>query len=637
MGEQFGWAGAILFVDLSNGRITRRPTRDYRPEAFIGGVGLNTKIFWELGCPEGEAFHPDNPIIISAGPLTGTYGPFGRGLISTVSPQCYPQELFTYSSFGGRFASELKFAGYDAIVLLGKSEKPVYLSIRDEEVRIKSADHVWGVETFETQQALLADEAEASMLVIGPAGENLSRIAVILNETNFAAGQGGFGAVMGSKKLKGIAVRGTSAVNVAKPHECLELIRAIRKENKKVEEWVGKYRGPYTASKETQEIFAKNYYVKQSGCYGCPQQCVSIHHIPEIGLSGAKCANWQWAPLFSDAPNDIWEANVLMQKLGINSFDVTCGIPLLLHLAHKAGIVTTKEIEEDMGLPATQWLGGKATDHRFLRVFLYKVANGEVPYSQGTPRFTEYFEERLPKGKELMNMQIELYTAHGYAYHHVNNLGGALHWATDTRNPVGSSHEYKYPVRDPSPEVMEHFGLPPYSNYQIHDLTKTVYEEAALVTAWVQENQCLKNSLTICEYWTDLTNFYSPPEMDLRIFESRLFSAVTGVPMDAERLAKAGERIWNLRRAVMVRRENRTREDDTLNKPYFEKAITCHGGTARGGQYGPIDRVQFEKLKDKYYELRGWDVMTGWPTRAKLEELDLKDVADKLASFGKLP
>ncbi len=107
--------------------------------------------------------------------------------------------------------------------------------------------------------------------------------------------------------------------------------------------------------------------------------------------------------------------------------------------------------------------------------------------------------------------------------------------------------------------------------------------------------------------------------------------------MDAERLAKAGERIWNLRRAVMVRRENRTREDDTLNKPYFEKAITCHGGTARGAQYGPIDRVQFEKLKDKYYERRGWDGKTGWPTRAKLEELDLKDVADKLASFGKLP
>lgn len=637
MGEQFGWAGTILFVDLSHGRITRVPTAEYRPEEFIGGVGLNTKIFWELGCPAVEAYNPDNPIIISAGPLTGTYGPFGRGLISTVSPQCYPQELFAYSSFGGRFASELKFAGYDAIVILGKSEKPVYLSIHDDEVRMKSADHLWGMDTFEAQQALFANDQGASMLVIGPAGENLSRIAIILNETNFAAGQGGFGAVMGSKNLKGIAVRGASAVKVARPHESLQLIRAITKEMKKVEEWVGRFRVPYTASEETQEIFAKNYYVKQSGCYGCPRQCVSVHHIPGIGLSGAKCANWQWAPMFSNAPNDIWEANVLMQKLGINSFDITCGIPLLLKLAHQAGILTTKEIEEDIGLPATPWLGGKATDHEFLSVFLHKVAHGEVPYSQGTPRFTDYFEKRLPQGRELTNMQRELYTARGYAYHHVNNLGSVLHWATDTRNPIGSSHEYKYPFREPPAEVMEHFGLPPYSRYQIHDLTQTVYEEAGSVTAWVQENQCLKNSLTMCEFWTDLTNFYSPPQMDLRIFESRVFSAVTGVNMNVEKLAEAGERIWNMRRAVMVRRENRTREDDTVNEPYFEKAITCYGGVARGRQNGPIDRVKFEKLKDRYYELRGWDVKTGRPTRGKLEELGLKDVADKLASLGKLP
>jgi aldehyde:ferredoxin oxidoreductase len=637
MGEPSGWTGMILFVDLSSGRITRVPTTDYGPEEFIGGVGLNTKIFWELGCPGVEAFHPDNPLIVSAGPLTGTYGPFGRGLISTISPQCYPRELFAYSSFGGRFPSELKFAGYDAVVILGKSEKPVYLSIRDDEVRIEPAHTVWGRDTFETQQTLLGNEEGSSMLVIGPAGENLSRIAIILNETNFAAGQGGFGAVMGSKKLKAIAVRGTGAVKVAIPQESLKLLRTIIEENKKVEEWVGRFQGPYTASQETQEIYAKHYYVKQSGCYGCPRQCVSIHDVPDIGLSGAKCANWQWAPLFCNAPTDIWDANVRMQKLGINSFDITCGIPFLLHRAYEAGLLTTKEIEEEIGLPTPRWLGGKATDRSFLSVFFHKVAGGEIPYAQGTPRFTDYLEKRLLRGKELVDMQKELYTARGYAYHHMDDLGSALHWATDTRNPIPSSHEYKYPFRDPSPEAMEHFGFPPYSSYQIHDLTKTVYEEVGVVATWVQEHQCLKNSLTLCEFWTDLANFFNPPEMDIRIFESRIFSAVTGIRTNTEALAKAGERIWNLRRAVMVRRENRTREDDTLNEPYFEKAITCPGGVSRGRQNGPIDRVKFERLKDKYYERRGWDVKTGRPTRGKLEELDLKDVADKLAQLGQLP
>lgn len=633
MAKSYGWAGKVLQVDLTNKKVSKVPTADYRPEEFIGGVGLSTKIFWELGCPEVDAFDPRNPIIISAGPLAGIYGPFGKGVVCAISPQCYPDELFTYSVFGGMFPTEMKQAGYDAIVILGKSEDPVYLSICDEDVVVKSAGDVWGVEVFEAQQALLANETGASILVIGPAGENLSRIAVILSETNFAAGQGGFGAVMGSKNLKAVAVRGTGVVKVAKPLEVVQLAGLIMEENEKVKERAEIFRIPYTAPRETQEIFAAKYYVKQSGCYGCPRQCQSINYIPGIGLSGSKCANWGWAPIFSNTPKDIWEANVLMQKLGINSFDITCGIPLLLQFAHKEGILSTKEIEEDIGLPATAWLGGTATDHEFLIVFLHKIANGEIPYAEGTPRFTEYFSQRLQRGEELMNVLKELYTARGYAYHHMDNLGSALHWATDGRDPIGSSHEYK----ETSPEAMEHFGLPPYSSYQIHDLTKTVYEGAEFVTAWVQDNQCLKNSLTICEFWSSLKNFYNPPGLDLRVFESRVFSAVTGVDMNTERLAKTGERIWNLRRAVMVKRENRTRKDDVVNEPYFEKAITCFGGSALGQKNGPIDRVKFEALKDRYYELRGWDVKTGWPTKAKLEEVNLKDVADELANLGKLP
>jgi aldehyde:ferredoxin oxidoreductase len=634
MARTFGWAGQILFVNLSNGEISKVATTDYRPEEFIGGLGLNTRIFWELGCPEVAAYHPDNPLIISNGLLTGIYGPFGKGLICSISPQSYPRELFNYSSFGGRFSTELKHAGYDALVVLGKSENPVYLSIRDEDVTIKNADDLWGVETFEAQQALLANEAGASILVIGPAGENLSRISVILTETNSAAGQGGLGAVMGSKNLKAITVRGTGAVHIARPHDVVKLASVITEENNGNAGQMGRiFRTPYGSPEEIQEIFTKKYYIKQHGCYGCPQQCQSINYIPGIGLSGSKCANWGWSPLFSDAPRDIWQANVLMQKMGINSFDITCGIPLLLQLAYQTGILSNKEIEEDIGLPASEWLGGTATDQEFMRVLFNKIASGEIPYGEGTPRFTEYFRQRLPRGEELMNLQKELYTAHGNAYHHVDNLGSALHWATDSRDPLGSTHEYK----DPPQEITAHFGLPPYSGYQILDTSETVYEGAELITTWVQENQCLKNSLTVCEYWSHVKSFYKPPELDLRVVESRLFSAVTGIDMDAEKLARAGERIWNLRRAVMVKREGRTREDDILNEPYFEKAITCYGGSMLGKKNGPIDRGKFEALKDRYYERRGWDVKTGWPKRAKLEELGLKDVADKLASLGKLP
>jgi aldehyde:ferredoxin oxidoreductase len=532
------------------------------------------------------------------------------------------------------FPAEMKYAGYDSIVILGKADKPVYLSIHDENVETKDAADLWGLETFEAQKVLMNDEPEASILVIGPAGENLSRIAVILNETKFAAGQGGFGGVMGSKNLKAIAVRGTGVVAVAKPDKVMELTRTIIEENRKMNWLRLMFRTPYTAPQETKDIFARKYFKKQYGCYGCPLQCHSIHYIPGIGLCGASCANWLWAPIFSSDPKEVWEANVLSQRLGINTFEVMGGIPALLALSLEAGILTRKEIEEDIGLPAPKWLGGTATNHEFLTVLLHKIANGESPYAEGTARFTEYFRKKMVSGEKLMDLYKELHTAHGYAFHHVDNLGSALHWATDTRDPIDSCHDYKNPS---VPEANEHFGLPPYDDYQIVDLSKTVYQGAERVAAWVEDNQCLKNSLPACEFWSMIPSFYNPPQMDLRIFESSLLSAVTGLDMDVDKLAKAGERIWNLRRAIMVKRENRTREDDTLNEPYFKKAIKCYGGTATGLVNGPIDKAKFEALKDRYFELRGWDVNTGWPTRPKFEELGLKDVADELASIGKLP
>jgi aldehyde:ferredoxin oxidoreductase len=611
------------------------PTAHYRPEEVIGGVGLSAKIFWELGCPKVNAFNPGNPLIISVGPLTGIYGPFSRGEVCSISPQCHPDELFTYSGFGGMFPAEMKYAGYDSIVILGKAEKPVYLSIHDENVEIKDATDLWGLETFETQKVLINDKPEASILVIGPAGENLSRIAVILNETKFAAGQGGFGAVMGSKNLKAIAVKGTGVVAVAKPDKVMELTRTIIEENKKgVPLLRTMFRTPYMAPQETKDIFARKYFKKHYGCYGCPLQCHSIHYVPGIGLSGVSCANWLWAPTFSIDPKEVWEANVINQKLGINTFEGIIGLPLLLALSLKSGILTKREIEEDIGLPAPKWLGGTATNHEFLTVLLHKIADGESPYAEGAARFTEYFGKKLVSGEKLVNLYKELYTAYGYAFHHVDNLGSALHWATDTRDPVDSCHEYKNPS---APEANEHFGLLPYDSYQIVDLSRTIYEGAERVTAWVQDNQCLKNSLPVCEFWSMIPSFYNPPQMDLRIFESSLLSAMTGLDVDVDKLAMAGERIWNLRRAIMVKRENRTRENDTLNEPYFKKAITCPAGSATGLVNGPIDKAKFEALKDRYYKLRGWDVNTGWPTRAKLEELGLKDVADELAGMGKLP
>ena len=229
-----GWAGKILWIDLTAGKISKVPTADFEPEKFIGGIGLNSRIFWDMGCPQIDAMHPDSPIILSVGPLTGVSGPFTRATISAIAPQCHPRELFAYSGFGSKFPSELKYAGYDGLVIVGKADAPVYLSIHDEEAEIRDGSHLWGMDTFATQNTLIADHPRSSVLTIGPAGENLSRTAIIINETSGAAGQGGYGAVMGSKNLKAIVTRGTGTLKIARPDEFTDLIA----QRKAAGEWV---------------------------------------------------------------------------------------------------------------------------------------------------------------------------------------------------------------------------------------------------------------------------------------------------------------------------------------------------------------------------------------------------------------
>jgi aldehyde:ferredoxin oxidoreductase len=177
--------------------------------------------------------------------------------------------------------------------------------------------------------------------------------------------------------------------------------------------------------------------------------------------------------------------------------------------------------------------------------------------------------------------------------------------------------------------IADHFGVP--GGYMVQR-QKNVYEGAEREAVWVQNHQCLKNSLTMCEYTSAPFSFFHPPEMDIRIFESRVLSAITGRDIGVEELWQAGERISTLRRAIMVLRENRRREDDTLSHVWFERLADPPQTLAE-----PLDTAKWEAVKDRYYELRGWDVATGWPARARLEELGMKDVADTLQSAGKLP
>jgi aldehyde:ferredoxin oxidoreductase len=640
MTKSHGWAGTILWVDLTSGKITKEPTSDFEPEKFIGGVGLNSKILWEMGCPKVDALHPDSPIILSSGPLTGASGPFTRGTICAIQPQSYPDELFAYSGFGGKFPSELKYAGYDGIVIVGKADKPVYLSILDEDVEIKDAGDLWGLDTFETQNALTSNDPRASVLTIGPAGENLSRIAIIITETSGAAGQGGYGAIMGSKNLKAIVTKGTGTFKIARPDDFMELIR----QTKAAGDWVA---GPNIAwgrypncSQYIRDELRDKYLKRLTGCYACPYQCHGFYDVPGIGKGTQMCADIWYGYSNRSSTRPTWRANLLAQRLGINNFELV-GLLQFLGQAVRMGVAK----KEDLGLssfpllelPSEPEYGDQKAHHEFVEEALAGIADGTGPVAQGLARAIA----RL--GQDARDLYSAIYPAWGSRIHHVRGVGEALHWATDTRGPMNSCQDY---VRGPrhgfgnNTEIADWFGVPGgYLEGEGERKHKNVYEGTERLTAWVQHNQSLKNSLPICELASPPGQYFHPPEMDIRIFESRALSAVTGINYDVARLWEAGERIYNLRRAVMVLREDRHRDDDTLSHVWFQptsKIDITKLGAVRGQNLSePLDREKWEALKDRFYELRGWDVGTGVPGRAKLEELGMKGVADRLESAGK--
>ena len=462
----------------------------------------------------------------------------------------------------------------------------------------------------------------SSVLAIGPAGENKSRISVILNETASCAGQGGYGGVMGSKNLKAVVVRGTGTLKIARPEEFMKILS----KRQAAGEWTA---GPHQTWGRTplqrgiiRSTMTSDYLKKYSGCRGCPFQCQGFYNIPGIGGGGQMCVE-AWYGFYSGGSSEgYWEGNILSQKLGVNNYELL-GIMGFINYSVRMGIVN----KADLGLTAIPIIdnasqaefGGQEAHHRFLAELIGGIADGSSILSQGLARAAQQL------GPGAVRVFEAQYPARGYTSHHIETIAAALHWATDSRDPFNSCHDYTSTFGRNS-YVASHFGFEGGQMYR-----KNIYEGSEDETAWVQHHQCVKNSLPMCEYTTMPDLYFHPPKMDVRIFESSLLSAVTGIDYSPDELWKAGERIWNLRRAIMVLRENRGREDDTLGDVWFKRLA---GGSQRLA--APLDKSRWEALKDRYYERNDWNVSNGRPTRSGLENLGLASVANQLEKADKL-
>lgn len=654
MKEIYGWAGKVLRINLTDRTVTDEPTFPRYGERFLGGLGIGYKVMWDEVSPKIGPFDPENKLVFAVGPLTGTEAPASsRALVVSKSPQVHPQPLPTQSSFGGLWPQELKYAGYDALIIEGKAERPVYIFIHDEKVAIRDASRLWGLDSFATQAEIKRELGDQRIKIacIGPAGENLVRFACILHDKGRAAGQGGFGAVMGSKNLKAIALRGEGTVKIARPKEfmdvCLEANRLLTMTggNPKSLMWVKDIDPQLTSLHEQWRRYniigllapkLAPYVKERKG--DCPLKCYDCIEVPSVGSGIMMCIQYFYTLVGSDGPV-AFLAKDLADKYTLNAFELYLMIPWLRALLSE-GIIT----EKDTGIPFSAF-----PKEEFISTLLHKIAYregfGEI-LAEGTVRAAEKLGvyEMLCK-KELIEfctvppeaaIAFNSYGGHGFCGHYDprNWIVDGLLWAMHSRDPHNDQHEYiilmfwsGLKLEEQKAIAEKVFG----SEKAVHPIGKPKYDEyEARAAIIVQHRSFIKDSLTLCDWaWPMLISPFeegTPHYIGDTSLESRLFSHAVGIDLDEEGLYKVGERLYNLQRAVMVR-ELGTKDirhtHDTLPDHIFENPNPATHSP-------PVDKKKFEELKTLYYRLRGWDVNTGIPTRSKLEELDLKEIADQL-------
>ncbi len=623
MEKGFGWTGKILRVNLTEHKSSIESTHTYA-ERFIGGIGIGLKILWNELSLEVGALDPENKLIFATGPLTGTLAPAsGRFELISKSPRSYPKETVTRSGMGGSWGPELKYAGYDALIIEGKSDEWVNLWIFNDRVEFRSAKEYVGEDTYSTQIKLRKElHPSAKILCIGPAGEKLSRLAVILSDSSFASGRSGFGAVMGSKKLKAIVVRGTKPLKVFSPNRLIDVSTRVRNlsANNPMQELTTR-----VLKIEDQKQFVNKYRKRNIACFSCPGPCFAHLDVPDAGESATHCANYYYhgaATQFYghsiERDQAVSDSYVLANRLGLDTFEFRQMIKFLGDL-HKKRL-----IEPQTDLPLD-----KIGSREFIQKLLYLVSAregiGDV-LAEGCARTAG----QIKGGWEVCS---KYFPAYGSADHGVIRKypGVALLWALDSRCPLIDQHAYSrlsstYQI-EPEPFTLAAERAKAISSRVFGSemaIDHSTFKKKPEAIIYAQNRSAVIDILVVCDWVYPIIHSYAAVDrMGDTSLESKLLGAVTGEDLTEEDLNVFGERIWNLGRAMMVR-EGRTRDDDTLHESYFAE---------RDGEQA-VSRPDFEEAKTLYYQLRGWDKKRGWPTSKKLHEIGLSDIARDLEKEG---
>lgn len=630
---EFGYAGQILKVDLSSGKTTKLATADYA-DRFIGGRGIAARIYWDEVAPQVKAFDSENCLIFTTGPVAGFTRLAGaRWQVCGKSPAMEP-EVFSYGNLGESWGTWLKFAGYDALVVQGKSDKPVYLFIHDSVVDIKDASFLRGKTTVATQEMLKAELGkEVRVLATGPAGENLVSFATILADHD-ATASSGFGSVMGSKRLKAIAVIGDSKPKAAHPEKVKELADRI-----------------YRLRKGTWETYTPAIAgkTKPHACYGCVTGCIREVYTAAEGEHAkffCQAADVYRRPAlkyYGSWHDVIFHATRLCNEYGLDTVVMQPMIEWLDRCYHE-GILR----DEETGIPLS-----KIGSSEFIETLVQKISLregfGDI-LARGTVKAAESVGKRA---RELIGESIATRANEGMDYDPRLYIITGLLYAFEPRRPIQQIHELTQTALQWL-EWLKGRGKDTFLSTDVFlDIAQkfwggklavdfSTYEGKALATRMIQDREYAKESLILCDFlWPIIWVRYSEDHVGDPTLESQVFTAITGRDMDEPGLNRFGERIFNLQRAILMREGWGGREGDRLldfvhKEPLqtarFNRDCLLPGkdGQTMSRKGMVLDKEAFEKMKSEYYDLRGWDVASGFQTKAKLVELGLQDVAGDL-------
>ena len=604
MNTWHGYTGKILDVDLTSATVSEAELDRSMAADYMGGKGFGAKILYDQLPPGCDPLSADNILVFATGPLTGTFAPSsGRFEVCTKSPAT---GLWLDCNCGGYFGPELKFAGYDVVIIRGKSPKPTLLVIADNNFELKPADELWGVDAITTHRRIKDDFGkDYKVACIGPAGEKGVLFAGIISEYR-ALGRGGAGAVMGSKNLKAIAVHGNGSIPLYDSDTFMKTCREAFNELANSPDTGGgrqKYgtnvilslmdevglhpvrnfqKGKFEGADSVSENTIEAHYVRNKACYGCPIYCSKIAEVKEGKYKGSFTEGPEYENVWSFGANcenvdvgAIIQAEYLCDYYGLDGITAGNVIGFLMECTEK-GLLK----ESDIGFPMAF-----GNDESIINA-IHLIGKAEGPgklWGQGVKKLAEQIEGAQDLAMHVKGLELPAYDPRGSA-------GMALAYATSDR---GGCHLRSWPIGDELLATQDRM-----------DLVSLEFKAELVKTQ--QDLFCMVNCSGMCLFATFAVNLKQI---------TPFLHAATGLDgySSSEEVMKIGERVNNLVRLFNMR-EGLTRDMDTLPKRFFSEPL----------KEGPNRNrvVELDQLMDEYYMVRGWNE-AGVPKDTKLKELGL--------------